>query len=93
MKVGDIVVITLPVLGEPIGTRGYIYEVYQFSGLHGVSVITENNVNLGGFSMEEAKTMLAFVGTTPFIYEFTNVIQLGIDAGKGYFKMIFDLME
>jgi len=56
IELGDIVIVRQAFLGEPAGVLAYVYQVYpdfDNKDLYGVSLITENGVNLGGFSKEE----------------------------------------
>jgi len=77
---GDIVRVTAPFLGEPENVLGYVYDEYSLSGNdHGVSVITENGCDLGGFSEDEQEKYLEFVRKSKYHYQFKNVIQLDRD--------------
>lgn len=78
-KVGDIVKIIPSFLGEPEEVLAYVYEEYNIGSGEGVSVITENGVNLGGFSEDEQKLYLDFVKKSGISYPFTNVINLDRD--------------
>lgn len=86
-RVGDVVKLNRSFLGEPEGTLAYVYEEYDLDG-EGVSIITENGVNLGGFSASpwpdepltsEQADYLTFVRHTNYPYIFTNVVQLDRD--------------
>ena len=91
-KVGDIVRVQKSFLGEPEGIHGYVYGEYNLGGDdNGVFVITENGVNLGGFSStcdlvfdasdvnSEQLEFLVYVRDSGYKYEFKNVIQLDKD--------------
>lgn len=79
LYVGDIVELNQAgFLGEGPGTKCYVYEEYELNG-RGVSVITENGVNLGGFSEEETFMYLTNPRPTGTYYNFTNVIKLDQD--------------
>jgi hypothetical protein len=91
MKVGNIVRINRSFLNEPEGCLGFVYENYQDfddSSKEGASIITENGVNLGGFSFTEQKIYLEFVEDTGVMYEFKNVIQLDQDFNF-HIKLLF----
>lgn len=104
-KTGDIVRIQKSFLGEPEGIHGYVYEEYNldFDNI-GVSVVTQNGVNLGGFSactdyvifdtmdfMEsEQEQFLTYVRDSGYQYKFKNVIQLDKDFDK-LIKPLFNI--
>jgi len=80
--VGDIVRIKSSFLGEPENVLGYVYQNYNLGGEYetdGVSIITENGVDLGGFSGAEQVEYLQFVRKSKYLYKFKNVIQLDKD--------------
>lgn len=78
-QVGTIVRVKPSFLNEPAGVLGYIYENFDYSGISGISIITENGRDLGGFDLDEQVEYLEHVGDTGFIYVFKNVIQLDRD--------------
>lgn len=85
-KIGDIVKIKSSFLDEPVNVLGYVYEEYNLAGnrnndwgWNGVSIITENGVDLGGFSADEQKQYLEFVRKSGYHYSFANVIKLDRD--------------
>jgi len=84
-RIGDIVIIRATFLGEPENTHAYVYEEYNLPGgsndwgWDGVSIITENGVNLGGFSKDEQDKYLDFVRKSGVDYVFANVIKLERD--------------
>lgn len=79
---GVIVAINQSFLYEPIGVLAYVYECYDKAGLSGISLITENGVNLGGFNPDEQLQYLKQIGDTGKVYNFKNVIQLADDFEK-----------
>lgn len=90
MKVGDIVKVTSSFMGEPANTLAYVYEKYQLGGDEpGISLITENGVDLGGFSAEEQSQWVTFVKHSGFYYQFKNVLQLDRDWSAGVFSGVF----
>jgi hypothetical protein len=90
MKLGDVVRINFSILGEPKGVLAYVYEVYTLGGdIGGVSLITQNGVDLGGFSKDEQESMLSFVRHSGFYYNFVSVMRLADDWRKGVFKEVF----
>lgn len=91
-RVGDVVKLNRSFLNESCGTLGYVYEEYDV-GDEGVMVITENGINLGGFSASawvdepltsEQADFLTFVRHSNYYYNFENVIKLDRD-----FEMIY----
>jgi len=91
-KIGDIVKVKSIFLGEPANVLAYVYEEYNLGFGDGVSIITENGVDLGGFSEEEQDEFLEFVMSTDFHYVFSNVIKLDNDF-ETYIKPIFNLVK
>lgn len=91
MQVGDVVKLTLPLLGNNRGTIGICYETYVLGDHIGASFIFENG-NYDGFSPEEQKEMLEYLGNENNIsdYRFTNVMKLSQDFETDYFKFTFD---
>ena len=87
-SVGDIVKLKMPIMGEPTGTKAFVYEEYRLDG-NGVSLITENGEDLGGFSEEEQKDFLEKVGKSDLDYRFISVLRLADDFDKGYFAEAF----
>lgn len=83
-EVGDIVKITSSFLDEPANVLGYVYEEYGTPGKDywGVSIITENGADLGGFSVDEQDNYLLFERKSGYHYIFKNVIQLDRDFEK-----------
>lgn len=95
-KVGMLVKIKRGFLGEPKNVLGYIYENYTDFNNHrekGCSVITENGVNLGGFSFDEQDMFLEYVENTNHHYNFTNLINLNKDYRSGWFDKIFKTVK
>jgi len=79
---GDIVRVKASFLNEPVNVLAFVYEEYNlFENERGVSLITENGVNLGGFNPDEQEQYLEFVKES-IPYTFTNVIQLDRDFEK-----------
>jgi len=93
-KVGDIVKLKASFLNEPVGTKAYVYEKYTIGKggrrpEEGVSIITENGIDLGGFSGDEQWNYLEFISHSGFYYEFRSVSWLGVDWNNGVFDNIF----
>ena len=80
IKLGDIVTLNRDFMDNPAGTKGYVYEEYDI-GHPGVSVITEDGTNLGGFSEDEFQ-FLTFERSSGYYYRFKNAIQLDWDFGE-----------
>jgi hypothetical protein len=87
-QVGVVVRVKTSFLNEPAGVLAYVYECYDKPGMTGVSLITENGVDLGGFSLREQAEYLEQVYDTGIIYVFKNVIQLDRDFEQ-YIKPLF----
>lgn len=77
--VGDIVKVRSSFLGEVDNVLAYVYECYAIGDHEGVSIITENGVDLGGFSTYEQSQYLEFIRKSNHLYQFKNVIQLDRD--------------
>lgn len=94
-RVGDLVKVLWPFLGEEAGVTAYVYETYQLGypphESYGVSLITENGCNLGGFSSVEQKMYLEPAGHTDFQYEFRSVSFLADDWRRGKFREAFTI--
>lgn len=86
LKIGDIVDLNRSFMGEAAGTLAVVYDVYENGG---VQIITQNGVNIGGFSGEEAEQFLTFRKHTDFDYQFRSVMFLDDDWRKGVFKGAF----
>lgn len=89
LEVGDIVRIET---GPDEGQLAIVYELYQdFSDKtkKGVSLITEDNRDLGGWSFEEQGDHLEVVYRSGLEYEFKNCAQLHFDALGGAFRDSF----
>lgn len=91
MNVGDIVDLNTSFMDEPVGTLAFVYDTYaDFDGRgRGVCIITQNGVDIGGFSVEDQFNFLTFRKHSGVEYQFTNVIQLGRDFMDGKFKGAF----
>ena len=90
IKKGDLVKLKLPILGNPEGTLGAVYEEYDLSNdIIGVSVIFENGEH-DGFSIKEQAQMLDRQGHDEELekYNFKNVRQLAKDFDAGVFNVI-----
>ncbi|MEK8023235.1 MAG: hypothetical protein AAB229_05440 [Candidatus Hydrogenedentota bacterium] len=85
-KIGHIVRLKQPCLGNPAGALGVCYEKYRLDDRWGASFIFENG-EYDGFSDEDAGTILVKAGFEPHVakYRFTNVIQLSRDFAAGRF--------
>ena len=92
---GCIVKLKESFLNEPIGTLAYVYENYSLGEgrWNGVSLITENGVDLGGFSEREQVDYLEAISQTGYRYRFINMIQLGEDYEKGVFTDVFEKIK
>ena len=92
LKIGDVVTVNRSVLSEPNGVKAVVYEVYpdfDDPARQGVSLLTENGKDLGGFSYEEQRLYLSFVRSTGFRYKFESVGKLYADVRSGAFRPVF----
>lgn len=85
-SLGSLVTVNSSFLGEPAGVIAYVYEVYDKPGISGISLITQNGVDLGGFNIKEQAEYLSYYGDTGQVYNFKNVTQLHNDWRLGVFK-------
>lgn len=92
-SLGSLVTVKTEFLGEPPGVIAYVYEVYDKPGISGISLITQNGVDLGGFSIKDQDQYLEYYGDTGQVYHFKNVIQLDQDWNRGLFKFWADNPE
>lgn len=92
-QVGSLVTINESFLNEPAGVIALVYENYDKPGLSGISLLTQNGVDLGGFSIEEQERYLDYWGDTGLTYNFRNVMQLQADWISGTFRPIFDNLQ
>lgn len=87
-QIGDLVTITHQ---ENKGLKALVYEVYDRRNHdYGVSLITEDGRNLGGWESSTWK-FLKFDHETGLIYDFVSVGQLAYDYQKGLFKPYFEI--
>jgi len=91
LKVGTIVKLVVPCLGNQIGTVGICYEEYDLGEPGAGSVIFENG-NYDGFSPLEQERFLEEIGYDDAIshYGFTNVMNLSRHYDEGMFTSIFE---
>lgn len=90
LVVGQRVTLKREMLGEPIGSVGYVYEIYRDfdeSNLNGASIIFMNG-GYDGFSAEEQGLYLEIgdVDQRYSMYEFKNVNQVWRDYKNGYWR-------
>lgn len=83
MKVGTIVSLKEPILGNSKGTKGIVYYDYGY----GIQAIFANG-EYDGFDPEEQSKYLSVIGFDEQVasYNFRNVIQLSKDFEQGVFK-------
>jgi len=87
MKIGSVVTLLKPCLGNPVGTVGVCYEVYSLgiTDQDGCSFIFANG-NYDGFSKEDQELFLKHEYDSSLVYNFTNVMKLSQDFKKGVFS-------
>lgn len=94
IEAGDLVKIDPRFLNENDSGIGFVYEVYQDfddESKNGVSIITKEGKDLGGFSYREQIEYLVKERSTGLSYQFVNVIKLANDYREGLFKVYFEL--
>lgn len=92
-KVGSLVKLKCSCLGNPSGTKGYVYETYRdFDNptKFGISVIFTNG-EYDGFSVRDQDLFLELIENTNTSYNFINVMQLSNDFARGHFNMILGI--
>ena len=89
MFVGDIVILKVPMLGNPAGAHGVVYEEYDLGSGPGASVIFSNG-EYDGFSVDEQDRFLTKVHHSEILaeYQFTNVMTLSSHFEAGVFDAI-----
>ncbi len=87
LRVGSKVRLLRAMLGERVGSIGFVYEEYNIGGHRGVSIIFSAG-GYDGFSEDEQKNFLEYVEEDSRYsnYEFKNVMQLSRDYDNGYWK-------
>ena len=90
---GSLVTVKVSFLNEPAGVLAYVYEHYGTGKHVGISLITQNGCDLGGFSLDEQNRFLEYYGDTGQVYHFRSVTWLDVDWKKGVFKFAFDNPE
>lgn len=90
LVVGQRVILNREMLGEPVGSIGYVYEVYNDfndSDLDAISVIFQGG-GYDGFSVSDQEMYLTplEVDSRYTMYEFKNVNQVCKDYRNGYWK-------
>jgi hypothetical protein len=90
MKVGQIFKLKVPCLDNLVGTIGVCYEEYNIGEEGAGSVIFANGEH-DGFSPDEQKSYLEYLGTAPDVesYKFTDVRKLYDDFRNGIFNSVF----
>lgn len=92
IKVGDLVKIDSRFRNQNDSGIGLVYEVYEDfddESKHGVSVLTQEGKDLGGFSFEEQGLYLEVLKSTGMCYEFENVVKLANDYATGRMDKFF----
>lgn len=86
LLVGIVVKLKTPCLGNPVGTKGVVYETYTLGGRPGSSVIFKNGL-YDGFSPDEQERFLETVDVNLAVadYQFKGVMQVCEDFRKGVF--------
>ena len=90
LVVGQRVILNREMLGEPVGSVGYVYEVYNdfdYPNLNAVSVIFQGG-GYDGFSVKEQEAFLIplEVDSRYTMYNFKNVNQVWKDYQNEYWK-------
>lgn len=90
LVVGQEVTLKKAMLGEPVGSKGYVYEVYRDfdeTEKDAVSIIFRNG-GYDGFSVKEQELFLEIgrVDQRYTMYDFKNVNQVYKDHRNGYWQ-------
>lgn len=86
-QVGDVVQTNRTFLDSPAGSRAFVYELYEGGG---ISIITEEGKDLGGFSLADQQQYLEFLyHVDGFGYEFRSFHRLHQDWHRGLFLGVF----
>ena len=90
LVVGQRVILNREMLGEHVGSIGFVYEVYQdfdYSDLSAVSIIFQSGSS-DGFSVKEQEAFLIplEVDSRYTMYNFKNVNQVWKDYQNEYWK-------
>jgi hypothetical protein len=89
LTVGSKVILLRSMLGEPIGSIGYVFSTYaDFDDAGTGAQIIFQNAGLDGFSVKEQELYLEFVENDPrySCYDFKNVNQVDRDFRAGYWE-------
>ena len=86
-QVGDLFTLKRSMLGNPEGALGVVFYDYG----DGAQLIFPNG-NYDGFSAEEQQEFLTPAGHAPSVagYQFKNVITVGQDFSRGYWRKVFN---
>ena len=89
VSVGSLVRLTVPCMGNAVGTTGVCYDVYNLGGREGYGFIFENG-RYDGFAPDEVTSFLEEVGFDPSVsnYQFENVMKLRRDFDSGEFRSV-----
>lgn len=86
-QLGDVLRTRADFLDSPAGSRAVVYERYEGGG---ISILTEEGNDLGGFSLEDQQQYLEFLyHADGFDYEFRSVHYLYLDWRAGVFLGVF----
>lgn len=89
LPMGTVVELKIDCLGNPIGTRGICFDLYDLGDDVGGQYIFENGEHCG-FSKDEQAMFFSVVKHTNFSYIFSHVIKLSEDFKKGTFNIMRD---
>lgn len=92
-KVGHLIRLNKRIGFIAAGTLCLIYDRYSFPGREGLSVITKDGVNIGGFGIDEMHLIFSFVRNSFFQYNYANNTQLKMDWKDGMFKTAFEVAK
>ena len=90
MKVGTVVKLLVPCLGNPSEAVGVCYEEYHIGSDKGSSFIFANG-SYDGFSEDEQESFLREIGYDYNVgsYIFTNVMRVSDDFRNGFWDSVF----
>lgn len=91
LEVGDLIQLRTPWGNTPAGSRCLVYEIYKIGESLGVSLISEDGNDLGGFNQVEQGKYLILLKRTGFKYTFKSVNELSSDYDYGMFDKAFEV--
>lgn len=85
-KVGHVVIMNTGFLGEPSGTKAFVYHTDSET----CSIISDRGINIGKFTVKEQHEHLIFLKDSLINYKYIGDTELREDCIKGMFKTILE---